>query len=57
MLAVGKIEGNCGCRGVDLLLKGRLNVKMEVIDEIDRCVVKEMMKWWQRCKLLLGRVS
>ena len=36
MLAVGKVEGNCWCRGVVLLLKRRVNVKTEVINEIDR---------------------
>ena len=29
----------------------------EVMDDIDRCIMKEMVKWWQMCKMLFGWVN
>ena len=29
----------------------------EVMDVIDRCIMKEMVMWWQRLKVLLGWVN
>ena len=40
-----------------LLLGRRVDVDREVMDVIDRCIMKEMVMWWQRRKVLLGWVN
>ena len=42
---------------VCLLLGRRVDVDREVMDVIDRCIMKEMVMWWQRRKVLLGWVN
>ena len=70
MSASGKDQENCGSRRVVkeyekgdddsrvcLLLGRRVDVDREVMDVIDRCIMKEMVMWWQRRKVLLGWVN
>ena len=52
----GYEEGGDDSR-VSLLLGRRVDVNREVMDDIDRCIMKEMVTWWQRCKVLLGWVN
>ena len=49
-------EGDDDSR-VCLLLGRRVDVDREVMDVIDRCIMKEMVMWWQRRKVLLGWVN
>ena len=35
----------------------RVDVNGEVMDDIDRCIMKEIVTWWQRRKVLLGWVN
>ena len=49
-------EGDDDSR-VCLLLGRRVDVDREVMDVIDRCIMKEMVIWWQRRKVLLGWVN
>ena len=53
---VKEYEGDDDSR-VCLLLGRRVNVDREVMDVIDRCIIKEMVMWWQRRKVLLGWVN
>ena len=50
--AKGYEEGDDDSR-VRLLLGRRVDVNREVMDDIDRCIMKEMVMWWQRRKVLL----
>ena len=50
------IEGDDDSR-VCLLLGRRVDVDREVMDVIDRCIMKEMVMWWQSRKVLLGWVN
>ena len=52
----GYEEGDDDSR-VSLLLGRRVDVNREVMDDIDRCIMKEMVTWWQRRKVLLGWVN
>ena len=52
----GYEEGDDDSR-VGLLLGRRVDVNREVMDDIDRCIMKEMVTWWQRRKVLLGWVN
>ena len=49
-------EGDDDSR-VCLLLGRRVDVDREVMDVIDRCIMKEMVMWQQRRKVLLGLVN
>ena len=49
-------EGDDDSR-VCLLLGRRVDVDREVMDVIDRCIMNEMVMWWQRRKVLLGWVN
>ena len=49
-------EGDDDSR-VCLLLGRRVDVDREVMDVIDRCIMKEMVMLWQRRKVLLGWVN
>ena len=49
-------EGDDDSR-VCLLLGRRVDVNREVMDVIDRCIMKEMMMWWQTRNVLLGWVN
>ena len=42
---------------MSLLLGRRVDVNREVMDDNDRCIMKEMVKWWQRHKMLIGWVN
>ena len=52
----GYEEGDNDSR-VSLLLGRRVDVNREVMDDIDRCIMKEMVTWWQRRKVLLGWIN
>ena len=49
-------EGDDDSR-LSLLLGRRVDVDREVMDDTDRCIMKEMVMWWQRRKVLLSWVN
>ena len=49
-------EGDDDSR-VCLLLGRRVRVDWEMMDVIDRYIMKEIVMWWQRRKVLLGWVN
>ena len=52
----GHEEGDDDSR-LSLLLGRRVDVDREVMDDTDRCITKEMVTWWQRCKVFLSWVN